>query len=184
MKNKVFAAVFLLLLVFVIPAAYCSQEIDATAVVVEVISGDTFQTQSLGLIKLADVDPACADVDNSTGYFSAKSFLASLVGNNTVFLDIDALYITDQFGTGNRTVALVYVDFNSTHYRNVNFLMLNQKQLAVNDQENQFNPNTWTSFVNKNDIPEFSGGVWVFVFAVFICCFVLRNKLQLGLTKS
>ncbi len=166
MKTKVFGVVFLLLLVFVIPTVNCSGEIDATTVVVQVIAGDSFETKTQGLIKLADIDPTCADIDNSTGYVSAVTLLASLVENKTVYLDIDDRYITDQSGTGNKTVAVVYIEYNSTHYRNVNYTMLNQKLLAVNDQDNDFNPNTWTRFVKKHDIPEFPTGTLITIFSI------------------
>ena len=164
MKTVLFGVIFLVLLVFAIPAVSCLEEIDTSVLVVKVIEGDTFETETESIIKLADIDPACADIDNSTGYFSAKSILASLVENKTVYLDIDDLHITDQSGTGNKTVAVVYVDYNSTHYRNVNYTMFNQKLLAVNDQDNDFNPNTWTQFVKKHDIPEFPTGALITIF--------------------
>ena len=166
MRNTVFGAVFLLLLVLVIPAVNCSNEIDVSTVATQIIYGDTFETQTEGIIKLADIDPACADIDNSTGYLSAMTVLASLVENKTVYLDVDSKYVTDQTGTGNRTVAVVYVDFNSTHYQNVNFVMLNQKLLAANDQDNDFSPENWTSFVKKQDIPEFSTETILIVFLI------------------
>jgi micrococcal nuclease len=176
MKTRVFVAVFVVLLFFCFPTVSCSGEIDASTIAVQVISGDTFETQTEGLIKLADIDPACADIDNSTGYFSAITVLASLVENKTVYLDLDSKYVTDQTGTGNRTVAVVYVDYNSTHYQNVNFVMLNQKLLAVNDQDNDFSPENWTSFVKKQDIPEFSTEAIAIVFLIALIMAVTFHR--------
>ena len=164
MRTRFFVSVFLLLMVFTIPLVNCSGEIDASTVATEVIGDDTFETTTQGTIKLADVDPMCADIDNSTGYLSAKTVLASFVENKTVYLDIDNKYKTDYSGTGNKTVCVVYVEYNSTHFQNVNAVMLKQKLLAVNDQDNDFNPENWTSFVKKEEIPEFSTNIVVVVF--------------------
>ncbi|MDG6221939.1 MAG: hypothetical protein QCH99_01605 [Candidatus Bathyarchaeota archaeon] len=168
MKTGVFASFFLLVMVLVIPLVQGSEEIDASTVVTEVLGDDSFETETEGTIKLADIDPTCADIDNSTGYISAKSVLASLVEGKTVYLDIDNLYGTDYTGTGNRTVAVVYVDLNSTHYLNVNYLLLEHKLLAINNQENDFNPDTWTSLVKKQDIPEFPAGILITVFTIVL----------------
>ena len=176
MKTLVFCSVFLLLLVFVTPPVWSLGEIDASTVVTNVIGDDTFETQTSQIIKLADIDPTCADIDNSTGYVSAKSFLASIVEGKTVFLDIDDLYGTDYTGTGNRTVAVVYVDLNASHYLNVNNLMLQRKLLAVNDQDNEFNPDEWTSYVKKQDIPEFPAGTMVIIFTVDLTTAIMFLK--------
>lgn len=176
MKTLVFCSVFLLLLVFGIPSVWGSGEIDASTLVISVIGDDSFETEMGEIIKLADIDPTCADIDNSTGYVSAKTFLASIVEGKTVFLDIDDLYETDYTGSGNRTVAVVYVDFNSTHYLNVNNLMLNRKLLAINDQDNEFNPNDWTSYVKKQDIPEFPAETILMVFTVILITAIMFLK--------
>ena len=176
MKTLVFGSLFLWLLILAIPVAYCSGEIDASTVVTQVIYGDTFQTETEGVIKLADVDPTCADIDNATSFLSAKSILESLIQGKTIYLDIDNLYGTDYSGTGNRTVAVVYVDFNSTHYFNVNYQMREQRLLATNDQDNDFNPDDWTGYVKKQDIPEFQTKTLILVFITAFVVAVIGLK--------
>lgn len=176
MKTRVFCTVFLLIIVFGIPLAKGAGEIDASTVVTHVIEGDTFETETEGKIKLADVDPTCADIDNSTGYTSAKIFLSSIIEGKTVYLDKDKKYGTDYSGTGNRTVCVVYVDFNSTHYLNVNSLMFRQRLLAINDQDNDFNPDIWTIFVNKQNIPEFSVAALIIIFAIILIAASMISK--------
>lgn len=138
------------------PIVYGLGEIDTSNIVSEVIDGVSFKTRNQEFYKLADIEPTCTDVDNSTGFISAKNLLGSLILNKNVYLDIDNQYVTDYFGTGNRTVCVVYIDFNSTHYLNVNQVIIEQRLVIINDSENDFNPKKWSFFVEKRLIPEFS----------------------------
>ncbi len=132
--------------------------IDKSVKVKSVIDDISFRTTSEDLFKLADVEPRCTDWDNSTGLISSKSFLASIITGKTVYLDIDSQYETDIFGRHNKTVVVVYVDHNATHYINVNQAIVEHGLLLIDDYENDFNPEIWTRFVRKQAIPEFS--VW------------------------
>jgi hypothetical protein len=176
MKTQVFGSVFLSLIVFGIPLVYGSGEIDALTIVTNVIGDDTFEIENQELIKLADIDPTCADIDNSTGFISAKSVLASIIEGKTIYLDIDDLFGTDYSGTGNRTVAVVYVDFNSTHYLNVNNVMLKRKLLEANDQDNDFTPENWTMYIKKQDIPEFPVETTTTVFTILLITAIIVLK--------
>ena len=155
MWASVFGIIFLVMTVSFAPVVYGSGEIDASTVVSSVIDGNTFETTTEGMIKLADVDTTCHDWDNSTGFISSKSILASLIDGKTVYLEIDSLYVTDYFGTGNRTVCVIYIDFNSTHYLNVNQALVEQGFVISNDYENDFNPDDWTRYIKKKNMSEF-----------------------------
>ena len=91
-----------------------SVEIDEVSVATYITDGDTFDIATGETIRLADVDtPEWYDV----GGQEATDFLGALIYNERVYLDIDDLY---GYGPYGRLICLVYVDFNSTHYCNVN----------------------------------------------------------------
>jgi endonuclease YncB( thermonuclease family) len=121
-----------------------SGEIDRVAVVTTVFDGDTFVIDNNESIRFADVDTP--EIGES-GYQQAKDFVINLVHGKTVYLDIDNLTTTDQYG---RFVSVVYFDYNSTHYKNLNKALLDSK-LAVEDDypNNEFNPANWNLFESK-----------------------------------
>jgi hypothetical protein len=83
--------------------------------------------------------------------------LKGLVLAKTVYLDIDDIYTYDYSGTGDRLVCVVYVDYNSTHYENVNKALLTAGLAEIKEYYNEFNSDTWAIYVPKNDlVPEFS----------------------------
>jgi hypothetical protein len=140
----------LLGLCVIVVKAYSSGEIDEVAFVDWIYDGDTFNVTSGETIRLADVD---TPEDGETGYSEAKYFTIDLVGGKTVFLDIDDLTRTDPYG---RLVCVVYVDYNSTHYENVNkALLVGDYAVEDNFTNNEFNPADWTLYVPKDTIPEF-----------------------------
>ena len=110
----------------------CSVEIDKTAVVSRVIDGDTFDTASGDRVRLADVD---APEKGESGYYDARDFLISLVYNKRVYLDIDDIYGTDKYG---RVVCVVYVEYNSTHFKNVNKALLVGGYAVIKNFHNEF----------------------------------------------
>lgn len=118
-------------------------EIDATTVVSQVIDGDTFDTTSEGRIRLADVD---APETGESGYYDAKSFLIGLVNEKTVYLDIDDVYRTDKY---DRLVCVVYVNYNSTHFKNVNKALLVVGYAIIKDYSNEFSPHGWSLYCPK-----------------------------------
>lgn len=155
MRKKVLASLILFVLIgAVIPQARCSSgEIDATTVVDYVIDGDTFDTTMGERIRLADID---APESGEPGYSSAKDFLFHAVYGKTVYLDIDdvnGVWKRDPYG---RMVCMVYVDYNSTHYRNVNEALLESHYAVISNYQNEFNPYAWTLYISKDSIPEYS----------------------------
>lgn len=152
MKNYLFGLVVVLVVISSAPVVYSSGEFDTSTYVSSVTDGDTFVTTSEGTIRLADVD-APEFWENYTAYAESKDFLTSLIEGETVYLDIDSLYVTD-YGDGNRTVCIAYIDINSTHYLNVNQALVEEGFAIRKDYENDFNPENWSLYVHVNDIPE------------------------------
>jgi micrococcal nuclease len=124
-----------------------SVKIDKTTKVSWVIDGDTFDTTSGDRIRLADVD---APEKGESGYYDAKNLLIGLVYGETVYLDIDDIYGTDKYG---RLVCVVYVDYNSTHFKNVNKALLVAGVAVIKNYNNEFNPYTWTLYSPKEKPP-------------------------------
>jgi len=116
-------------------------EIDATALVTGVQDGDTFFSDPVGWIRLADVD---APDKGYRGYDESKEFLAGLIGGKQIYLDIDD-YGTTSYG---RLICLVYVRQNSTHLLNVNLALVKEGHAIIKDYlDNEFTPDAWTLFV-------------------------------------
>jgi micrococcal nuclease len=115
--------------------------IDLTGKATYVVDGDTFDvTVANGTqyrIRLADVN---ASERGQVGYDAAKDYLVSLVFGKTVYLDVDDVYVYDNQGTGDRLVCLSYVEYNSTHFLNVNKALLTAGQVEAKDYDNEFNP--------------------------------------------
>jgi micrococcal nuclease len=129
-----------------------SWETDMTTVVNWVIDGDTFNVTAGERIRLADID---APELGQTGYAAAKNLLISLAYNKTVYLDIDDISRTDPYG---RLVCVAFVDYNSTHVKNINKALLTEGVAIIdNFTNNEFNPSTWTLYAPRMMIvPEFS----------------------------
>jgi endonuclease YncB( thermonuclease family) len=108
-----------------------------------IVDGDTFDITDGSRIRLADV--SCPEYDEYGGN-TATNTISELIYGKTVYLDIDNLYRTGPYG---RLICLVYVDFNSTHFLNVNKAMVILGQATVTDYDNQWNPYTWSLFVEK-----------------------------------
>ena len=81
---------------------------------------------------MADVD---APEKGESGYYDARDFLISLVYNKRVYLDIDDIYGTDKYG---RVVCVVYVEYNSTHFKNVNKALLVGGYAVIKNFHNEF----------------------------------------------
>ncbi len=125
-----------------------SVEIDETTVVTRVIDGDTFDTLSGDRIRLADVD---TPEKGESGYHAARNFTIRLLYQQSVFLDIDDVYKTDKY---DRLVCVAYVDYNSTHFLNVNKALLDDGYATIWDFENEFNPYTWRRYYPKEEAAE------------------------------
>ncbi|MDT8782390.1 MAG: thermonuclease family protein [Candidatus Bathyarchaeota archaeon] len=122
----------------------CAINIDRIAVVELVWDGDTLKLDSGDWVRFADVD---APEDDEAGYAEAKSYVANLVEGKTVYLDIDSKTVTDSYG---RLVCVVYYDYSSTEYGNLNKALLVNGFAVVDDYDtNVFDPATWTLTVAK-----------------------------------
>jgi endonuclease YncB( thermonuclease family) len=115
-----------------------------TGAVAAVIDGGSFQLSSGGTIKLAAIDTPSS---GQAGYAESKNYLTALIQGKTVYLDKGTVETADQQG---RLLCIVYIDFNSTHYENINMAMIQNGYAAPNNTNtNGFNPETWTWFVLK-----------------------------------
>lgn len=121
-----------------------SVEVDEVTYASHIQDGDTFQTSAGDWIRLADVDtPERGDM----GYYEATNVLSNLINNKKVYLDIDDLYRYDTYGS--RLVCLVYVNYNSTHYLNVNEALLLSNRARIDDYPNEFSPYEWSLYTPK-----------------------------------
>ena len=146
-------------------------EIDLTVVVTWVVDGDTIDVASGETIRLADIDTPEKD---TPGYSEATQFMIDLVKGKQVYLDVDDITRTDS--SGQRLVCVVYVDYNSTHYENVNKALLEGGYAVVWDHDNnEFEPSNWSLYVLKATIPEFPAVsllaviVVIILFATLLC---------------
>ena len=114
-----------------------SAEIDTTGTATYIIDGDTFDISTGDRIRLADID---CPKRGQPGSYEATEFLITLVYNRKIYLDIDDYYTTSPYG---RLICVVYVDYNSTHYLNVNKALLVANLAHVSDYDNEFSPYRW-----------------------------------------
>jgi hypothetical protein len=184
MKLSVLSLFFVLLLLSLNPLVYAFAKIDTTVTANSVIDGVTFETDIQEIIKLADIEHTCTDVENSTGLITTKGLLGSLILGKTVYLDIDSQYVTDNFGTGNRTVSVVYIDHNSTHYLNVNQALVEYRYAIVKDVENDFSPEKWTLYVNKQTVPEFPSTLFLGLLIITTLLIITYKRKVLRIIKQ
>ena len=113
-------------------------EIDATAIVTEVISGDTFNTSLVGEVRMAAIDTS----ENEEG---AKEHLESLIQKKLVHLD---LYGTGGvFENGNLLCTAVYVRHNETHLTDVGKALINEGVANASSDNNNFDSGNLTLHV-------------------------------------
>lgn len=165
----------------IIHVVHCSSgEIDGTAVVTRVHDGDTFYIDrdfyGSNTIRLADINTPELGEPKS---IEAKDFLEELIYLKAVQLDIDDNDVFDFYGTGHRLICVTYVNHNSTHYKNVNEALLDANLAEEDDYgNNEFNPDSWTLYVPKQEIPEFSSLLILplFMLSTLMTIMVYRGK--------
>ena len=129
----------LILVLFVFFSYYISicfaWEIDEKGRVTNIVDGDTFDIDNGERIRLADTS---APEPGESGGSEATSILTSLINGKTVYLDSDP-----QRSYG-RLVAVVYVKHNSTHYKNINKVLLDKYRppFYMDPHLNEFDPST------------------------------------------
>ena len=149
-----------------------TNQIDKVATVSKVVDGDTFDLKTGGVVRLADINtPEIGEA----GYSKARDYLINLIEGKTVYLDIDNMTTIDQYG---RLVCLVYVDYNSSHYLNVNkALLVGNYAVNYDFNNNDFSPSNWTLYVAKNSIPELTPfSMFPLFAAITLLCFVLCKR--------
>lgn len=124
-------------------------EINVISTVTYVVDGDSFKITG-DEVRLADVS---APEWNESGGTEATNALKNLINGKKVFLDTDQKTGRDPHG---RLVAVVYIKHNTTHYKNVNYILWKEKDtVSLTDYpNNEFNPDTWTKFVRYAEDPE------------------------------
>ncbi|MFX1503569.1 MAG: thermonuclease family protein, partial [Promethearchaeota archaeon] len=124
-------------------------EIDQTGTATYIVDGDTLDVSSIGRIRLADIQ--CPEIGDP-GSTEATQYLASLVYQKEVYVDVDDITGTDPYG---RIVAVIYVYHNDTHLINVNKALLEAGHAEIwNFDNNEFNPYDWTLYVIYQSEPE------------------------------
>ena len=174
MKLKIVLLVFLSgLLSIVLSRPVFGAEVDATTAVSGVIDGDTFDTTTQGRIRLADID---APEYYEPGYSAAKQCLEELIDGKTVYLDIDDVHQTDPY---DRYVCVVYVEYSTTQFKNVNKALLVEGVAVIDDYSNEFNPYSWTLYVSEDEIPEFPSPITflLFLLASLIAVLLYRRRI-------
>ncbi len=153
-------------------------EINGTAT--HVIDGDTFDILASNgteyRIRMADIN---AVEMGQTGYDEAKAALNSMIAEKFVYFDVDDLYQWDNRGTGERLVAVTYIDHNSTHFLNVNEEMFLNGYVEKRDYSNEFYPENWTlyepRYPGESDVPLSLLAVMLAVALLVAALFFWRN---------
>ena len=76
--------------------------------------------------------------------------MSSLIDCKTVYLDIDDIYTYDYNGEGDRLVCVAYVDYDLTHWINVNKALLDEGHAVLSNFYNEFSPYSWSLIVLKD----------------------------------
>lgn len=147
MRSQILTIVTASIIVLAVLSSLATAESISTVrpeVVFAVIDGSSFQIVSGATIKLAAVDTPNS---GQPGYLESKNYLTTLIQGKTVYLDTGLTATTDQ---QSRLLCIVYIDYNSTYYENVNMAMIQNGYAVPNSTNtNGFDPGTWTWFVLK-----------------------------------
>jgi len=185
MRN--FKIVGLIIVVFLLPAAVYpaasgihNLEIDLEGIANNVIDGDTFDmTAANGTqyrIRLADVD---APERYEEGYVESGEYLRGLVSGESVYLDIDDLYVWDDYGNGNRLVGIIYINHNSSYLLNVNEALFQAGHLLKKEYDNEFTPYNWSLYVSIQESSEFpSTIIAVVAIAALLLALIFTRRRQ------
>ena len=151
-----------------------SIQIDRVGIVTTVHDGDTFVIDNSDSIRFADINtPELGEV----GYEEAKQYVVNLVEGKTVYLDIDDVSITDQYG---RLIGVVYFEYNATHYENLNKALLVAQLANVYDfSNNEFSPDSWDLYVSKVVVPEFPLVMLLLFIVIPISILLVKGKKRL-----
>lgn len=142
--TKLTIAVIISFLLFTVTSAATIMP-DKTGIVFAVIDGKSFQLNSGETMQLAGIDTPAS---GQAGYSQSKNYLTNLIQGKTVYLDTGTTTTTEQ----GRLLCVAYLDYNQTHYENINMAMIQNDYAAPSSQiTNEFNPASWTWFVAKQN---------------------------------
>ena len=155
---------------------------EMTGTVTHIVDGDTFEIRVVNgtkyTIRMADVN---ASEIGQSGYDEAKAALDTMIFGKTVYLDVDDLYVWDARGSGYRLVAVPYIDYNSTHFLNVNEAMFLGGYLEKKEYPNEFSPYGWTLYETKvQSISEFPSVLPLFLVCLFAIAVVIVYRESRG----
>jgi len=136
-----FLAVLIQSSVLLLCGSYSSlwREIDATAIVDEVVDGDSFKAFPVGRVRMAAINSSENDE-------RAKNYLESLIQDKLVHLDL--------YGTGgvfdkngSLICTTIYVRHNETHLTNVGKALIDEGLANASNDHNKFDSGNWTLHV-------------------------------------
>lgn len=122
-----------------------SSVIDSESECVYVVDGDTIDIINGNRLRLADINiPEIGE----NGYQEAKDYMKSLVLFEDLFIDYDD-YGSMSYG---RYICMVFIQYNSTHLRNVNLEMLESGYTELMDYtNNEFDPDCWELYIKYSE---------------------------------
>jgi endonuclease YncB( thermonuclease family) len=130
------------LILFLLTAVAAADPEEAKGIVTKILDGSTFEVNTLGCVRLADISSVSA---NSMTGLKAREFTRDSIANTQVFLDIDNQTGQDKDGCW---MCVVYKAFpNSTPNMNANFnlMYLNAGYGRISDNpDTEFNPQNWS----------------------------------------
>lgn len=133
-------AIFILFLIAIAASAHPEE---AKGIVTKIIDGNTFEVNSLGCVRLADVASVPA---NSMAGLRAREFTRDTIGNTQVFLDIDNQTGQDRDGCWMCVVYRAYPNGTPNLNTNFNQMYVNAGYGRISDNpDTEFNPANWSS---------------------------------------
>ena len=134
--SKITLCFFLLALV----ALTAGRPDEASGVVLQILDGETFEVQGVGLVKLADINgPAIGSMD----WVHAREYAMENLLGSQVFLDVDQRSGRD---SGSAVCVAYLANANGTPNLNKNFNMMMVKAgfaTLKDDSGNEFDPSRW-----------------------------------------
>lgn len=131
------------LVLFLIAVAASAHPQEAKGIVTEIIDGNTFEVNTLGRVRLADVASVPAD---SRAGLKAREFTRDTIANTQVFLDIDNQTGRDKDGCWMCVVYRAYSNGTPNLNANFNQMYVNAGYGRISDNpDTEFNPANWSS---------------------------------------
>lgn len=135
------------IVLFLTAIAVSAHPQEAKGIVTKIIDGNTFEVNSLGCVRLADVMSAPA---NSMAGLKAREFTRDTIGNTQVFLDIDNQTGQDKDGCWMCVVYRAYPNGTPNLNANFNQMYVNAGYGRISDNpDTEFNPANWSG-INGN----------------------------------